>query len=63
MQNNRSDARRLGEIHYKPDKPCRNGHSAPRMTTNGVCVECQKIHIDKSRKRWREEYNRAKALK
>lgn len=41
LPTNRTDAKRLGAIHYYTGKPCANGHIAPRKT-KGSCVECLK---------------------
>ena len=37
----RAAARKLGEIYYLPDTPCKKGHITRRYTANGACVECQ----------------------
>lgn len=45
----RAAARAAGEKTYETGEPCRNGHSAPRFTCNGFCVECDAART----KRWR----------
>lgn len=36
----RKAALRMGDTKYKTDKPCSQGHFAPRYTTSGACSEC-----------------------
>lgn len=35
-------------------KPCRNGHLAPRLVSNGFCVECRRVTMGKYRQANRE---------
>lgn len=36
-------AKSAGETTYTTGKPCKMGHDAPRITSNGNCVECMKV--------------------
>lgn len=36
----RAAAKLAGRLRYRTDKPCRNGHIADRLTSNGMCVIC-----------------------
>jgi 5-methylcytosine-specific restriction endonuclease McrA len=36
----RDEARSLGLRHYSTGKPCRRGHTSPRRTSSGACIEC-----------------------
>lgn len=37
---NRTDAARLGALTYDPANPCVRGHTSPRYTKSGACLEC-----------------------
>lgn len=45
---NRSEAKALGEKYYQADKPCRRGHTAKRLVSNGACTACE-IHRESTR--------------
>lgn len=45
----RLDALNAGMTHYFTGKPCKGGHVAARLTSNGTCVECNLDHG----KKWR----------
>lgn len=54
-----------GAISYFTGKPCKNGHVAPRQTSNGECHECARLRAQKIRKERpdavREAYMKYKA--
>ena len=62
----RHAAQERGDITYYTGVPCKNGHDAPRFTSNGNCVECRrdikKKHYNSSAGRayyqeyWKEHY-------
>jgi hypothetical protein len=41
----RAAAKLGGEMLYSTGRPCRNGHSSPRYTSTGTCVECTAIRV------------------
>jgi hypothetical protein len=41
-------ARLLGEAHYYPAKPCRNGHLSARNTGSHKCLKCHLLHAKKN---------------
>lgn len=36
----RAEAKESGSLRYFTGKPCRNGHTSPRNTSNQICVTC-----------------------
>lgn len=42
--NFRLQAATAGRKTYQTGTPCRRGHTGPRYTSNGMCVECLKVH-------------------
>lgn len=44
--NYRQQASAAGIRTYQTGSPCRRGHTGPRYTSNGMCVECLKVHAD-----------------
>jgi hypothetical protein len=40
----RSDALRDGLHTFSTGRPCRRGHTGPRYTSSGTCVQCQRDH-------------------
>jgi hypothetical protein len=36
----RATAKAAGALRYKTGHPCKNGHMAERLTSNGTCMEC-----------------------
>lgn len=55
----RSKARKAGAQTYLSGKPCRHGHSAPRLVCNGKCTECTFPSAVKHREynaRWKAKY-------
>jgi hypothetical protein len=39
----RREAKAVGSVHYyDPRRACIHGHTAPRRTSNGCCVVCQR---------------------
>lgn len=69
----RKEAKAKGLPFYETGIPCKYGHIAPRHTSSGVCVECQKVHrrnyanthkaaANENMCKWREknpDYNKA----
>jgi 5-methylcytosine-specific restriction endonuclease McrA len=61
-EGHKSEAKAKGEKFYFTGVPCKNGHIAPRFTSNGGCSECLKKwcgeyhakHKDKENQRCRE---------
>lgn len=51
----RHEARLRGDEHYFTGKPCKNGHVAKRMVSNGCCMECARINTSKHRQSETEE--------
>lgn len=49
MRNNleRAAAKEMGEKYYMTGNPCPHGHTAPRYTSTGSCVECMKHRVAK----------------
>lgn len=43
----RKAARAAGEKTYSTGNPCKNGHIADRLTSNGSCSECSRIKANK----------------
>ena len=41
----RIEAKAAGLKTYDTGEPCQNGHTAPRYTCNGICVECDAMNI------------------
>lgn len=54
----RKAALAAGQLHYVTGLPCKNGHLAPRQTTNGKCTACEKSWAQANR-----EYCRAQVKK
>lgn len=46
---NRKEAKAKGLKTYMPDKPCREGHIAPRYVGSGRCVVCNRADSKKFR--------------
>ena len=44
----RAAAKALGEIKYFTGRPCKSGHVAYRLVSNGVCEDCSKVTQKKS---------------
>jgi hypothetical protein len=44
---NRFDAKEQGLVRYFTDKPCKNGHISDRYVTDGKCIECNRIKMQK----------------
>jgi len=40
----RKAAKKLGRLYYKTGEACFRGHNAPRFTSTGKCVECDKLY-------------------
>ena len=57
----RKEAKAQGLARYYTGKPCKNGHIAERITSNGTCLECCKGHSKKTYAAHQDEY-RAKGL-
>lgn len=62
----RAKAKLAGELRYKTEEACKNGHFAERLTINGGCVECQRISsgaLNKTEefKKQRRQYRKANA--
>jgi len=45
----RKEAKLRGDLRYFTGQPCKNGHIAERITSNGSCLECCKVSADKTR--------------
>lgn len=43
----RAEARAAGARRYFTGKPCRNGHVAERLSSNGTCLECERTRESK----------------
>lgn len=41
----RSEAIKLNLPKYTTDKPCKNGHHAPRYTKTAICTACHSIRL------------------
>lgn len=55
----RKKARKAGLQTYFSGKPCRHGHTAPRLVCNGKCTECTFPSAAKHRQynaRWKKKY-------
>ncbi len=55
----RKKARKAGLQTYLSGKPCRHGHSAPRLVCNGKCTECTFPSASKHREynaTWKAKY-------
>lgn len=55
----RKTARKAGIQTYLSGKPCRHGHSAPRLVCNGKCTECSFPSAAKHREynaRWKAKF-------
>jgi hypothetical protein len=46
MENSRKAAKALGEKTYL-GKPCKEGHHAGRLTSNGECLICHQVRVSK----------------
>lgn len=42
LPNSRSEALAVGSAEYQTVKPCKRGHTTPRMTISGACIQCKK---------------------
>lgn len=42
LPKSKAEAKRVGAVFYMTGAPCKNGHVAPRRTSNRLCVECGK---------------------
>lgn len=42
LPNSRSEALAVGSAEYQTVKPCKRGHTTPRMTLSGACLECKR---------------------
>ena len=40
----RKDAKAQGLTHYFTGKPCKHGHIAQRLTSKGICLDCNRNH-------------------
>ena len=40
----RKDAKARGFLRYFTGKPCKHGHAAKRLVSNGTCLECHREH-------------------
>lgn len=47
----RQSAKQAGKTYYFTGKPCKKGHTAKRITSNGNCVVCQREHKTNYEKR------------
>ena len=51
LPNSRKEAKAVGSLRYFTGRPCKRGHVAPRLTSNGGCLECAYSRT----KQWRTE--------
>mgnify|MGYP002480306686 CR=1 FL=1 len=40
----RKEAKELGRTRFFTGVPCKRGHVAERVVSNGACIECQRLH-------------------
>ena len=52
----RKEAQAQGLIRYFTGKPCKNGHIAERITSNGTCLQCACGHTQKTYAAHQDEY-------
>jgi hypothetical protein len=48
-------AKETGSRYYLTGEPCKNGHTQPRITASGHCIECQSISQHKSYAKIRDQ--------
>ena len=59
MESSLGLARKNNSTHYFTGKPCKHGHIANRLSSNGTCVECMRLKGQSDRdKRIKYEWNR-----
>jgi hypothetical protein len=57
VKNQRHFAKLSGLRHYSTGKPCKEGHVAQRRTSNGNCVECERIRNNERYSSYMVEYS------
>lgn len=62
MPSSRSEAKANGASHYFTEKPCRNGHTEPRITGSGTCMACSREKSQKWAVLNREKYIERKTV-
>jgi len=56
----RSEAIHVGSPVYQTGKPCKRGHTGPRDTIGGFCLECSRDYHREYRKVARDAIRKAK---
>lgn len=59
----RKIAQQTGQYYYMTDTPCLAGHLAKRRTSNGTCIECDRLRQKKNAPYFKEYYARHRAKK
>lgn len=59
----RAEAIELGLVHFKASKPCIRGHSGPRYTLTGNCVECTVQRVILAQAKMRDRIRAIRAQK
>ncbi len=57
----RDAAKRQGKARYFTGVPCAHGHTAPRFTANGRCVECNREYVLGSGAKVRQQWFQSEA--
>lgn len=58
MKTTRQEAKDVGDSRYFTGKPCKHGHTSPRRTKDGNCVQCTQV---KATKRYYSDTERFKS--
>lgn len=56
-----SEAKRIGAPHYRTGRPCKRGHLALRLASNGMCLECSRLKAERDRREQGERVRKSNA--
>ena len=60
LPKSRAEAIQVGSPVYQTGKPCKRGHTTPRETIGGECMECKTAYQREYKRIAREAIKRAK---